>query len=85
MEAASTATLMLQEKALTALQKLQQTGAALWTSLNELPSHVLASDCRARLLKAVQAERHFLDRLAALEPTAITDAHLSRYPLQVCH
>lgn len=61
-----------------ALQELQQTGAALWTALSKLPSHILTADCRARLLKAVQAERNFVGRLAAQERTAIADAHLSR-------
>ena len=60
-----------------ALQELQRTGAALWTALSRLPSHVITADCRARLLKAMQAERNFVDRLAA-HRTAIADAHLSR-------
>lgn len=62
----------------TALRELLKTGAALWTTLSRLPSHVLTADCRARLLKAVQSERNFVDWLAAQERTAIADAHLSR-------
>lgn len=68
---------MLDASADTALQELQQTGTSLWTNLSRLPSHVLTSDCRARLLKAVQAERNFVNRLAAQDRTAIAEAHLS--------
>jgi hypothetical protein len=67
-----------------ALRELQRRGAALWTAVSRLPSHALTADCRARLLKAVQAERNFVDRLAAQDGSAVADAHLSRWvPLEI--
>lgn len=60
-----------------ALRELQRRGAALWTAVSRLPSHALTADCRARVLKAVQAERNFVDRLAAQDGSAVADAHLS--------
>ncbi|XP_024376320.1 uncharacterized protein [Physcomitrium patens] len=59
------------------LRELLRTGDALWTTVSRLPSHVLTADCRARLLKVVQAERNFVARLAAQDRTAVADAHLS--------
>lgn len=63
-----------------ALQELHDRGRALWTLIVRLPSQVITPDCRARLLKAVNAERKFVDRLlSSRDLSAVADAHLSRF------
>ncbi|KAG0559089.1 hypothetical protein KC19_10G078300 [Ceratodon purpureus] len=59
------------------VRELQRRGAALWTALSRLPPCALTADCRARLLKAVQAECRFVDRLAGRGGSGVADAHLS--------
>ena len=62
------------------VEELQARGEALHGAVSSLPSEVLTPDCRARLLKVVQAERNFVERLASNGASPIARAHLCRYP-----
>jgi hypothetical protein len=63
------------------VQEMQRRGEALENEIMLLPSVVLGDDARARLLKMVQAERKFVERLASCSSDRAlmdSDAHFRR-------